>query len=238
MNTPRLLLNAVWITLIVTSLTSCFSNEDPGPLQEQEKEYSITDFDRLDASDALDLDVRQGSGFSIVVKGDRRNLDDLEVIRTGSTLRMRYIRGANRRHETKVTITMPTLEGVAFSGAVTADISGFTSDDDFEMTLSGASDADLRMTAGAMRINLSGASELEVYGVAPVLSAVVSGASDFRAFNLQAEEATVEASGASSIRVSASKKLVAKASGASDIRYRGNPQLNSSSSGASTIGAD
>jgi hypothetical protein len=238
MKTSKFLLHAVLFATLLTSLSSCFNNEDPGPLQNQEKEYSLADFNRLDVGDAMEVNVQQGSTFSVKVNGDRRNLDDLNVSKNGSTLRIRYRNDVNRKHETTVWITMPSLSGVAFSGSTEAFISGFTSEEDFDITLSGASDAELEMNAPLMKINLSGASELDIQGTAPALRALVSGASDFRAFDLETDEATVEASGASSIRVFASKKLKATASGASDIRYRGNPTLASSSSGASSISAD
>src|ERR1044071_8226112 len=54
MKTSKILLLATLFGMIALMLTSCFNNEDPGPLQEQTKEYSILDFERLEIGDAMD----------------------------------------------------------------------------------------------------------------------------------------------------------------------------------------
>jgi hypothetical protein len=203
------------------ALTSCTENADPGPIQEQEKDYTITDFDRLEMTAALNVTVVEGSEYSVKVRGDRRDIDDLEVNMTGSKLRMSFKtpgHGYNRQYTTFVMITMPSLNGVSYSGAVTSNISGFSSD-------------------AGLDVNLSGASKLNISGTVVDLQAVASGASELNAFDLQTSTATVEASGASKIKVQTTQKLNANASGASEIKYRGTPELHVSVSGASEVGA-
>lgn len=237
----KTLLNATLIALMIFSLSSCFENEDPGPLQEQELEYSILDFNRLEIGDAMNVTVEQGAIFEVKVNGDRRNLDDLDVGKIGNTLRMSYknsSRSSHRQYTTYVNITMPFLEGAIFSGAVTSKVTGFTSDGSFDLTISGASSSQVAIEAAAIKLNLSGASELNLSGLASDLDAIVSGASHLRAFDFEVETATVEASGASKVKVFVHQVLNADASGASQITYRGTPTLKSSTSGASTIGAD
>jgi hypothetical protein len=141
MKTSKILSLAALFGIASLMLTSCFENEDPGPLQEQTKEYSVLDFERLEIGDAMDVTVTQGTMCSVVVNGDRRNIDDLEVRKIGNTLKMSYMTGRsrNRQYTTYVTISMPTLRGVLFSGAVNSKVSGFETDGDVDITLSGAS---------------------------------------------------------------------------------------------------
>jgi hypothetical protein len=238
MKTSKSLLPATLFGIIALLLTSCLGNEDPGPLQAQTKEYSVLDFERLEIGDAMDVTVTQGTMFSVVVNGDRRNIDDLEVSKIGNTLKMNYAssrRSENRQYTTYVTITMPSLKGVLFSGAVNSKISGFEMEGDLDITLSGASRLQADVDATSIKVNLSGASELNVSGAASDLQAIVSGASDLRGFDLEITTATVDASGASKVKVSPSQKLNATASGASQIAYRGNPTVSSTASGASSI---
>jgi hypothetical protein len=207
---------------IAIALTSCWENADPGPLQAGEKSYAFVDFDRLEMGNALNVTVEQGSTYSINVTGDRRDIEDLVVDNINGKLRMTFKtpgHGYNRQYTTYVKIRMPLLTGVSFSGAVTSNITGFT-------------------TAGDLNVDLSGASKLNVSGSTTNLQAVVSGASDLDAFNLETSTATVDASGASKIKVLVTQQLKANASGASDIRYRGTPTVTISVSGASAIGAD
>jgi hypothetical protein len=240
MKTSKHLLLAVLLAIAVFAIASC-ANEDPGPLQEQTKEYSILDFERLEIGDALDVTVTQGNMFSVSVSGDRRNIDDLEVNVVGNTLKMNYKKGShndNRQYTTYVTIMMPALKGVLFSGAVNSKLSGFESEGNFDVTVSGASSLQADVDAASIKVGLSGASQLNLSGTTSDLQAIVSGASELRAFGLGTTTATVDASGASKVEVLATQLLNATASGASDVRYKGNPTVNGSSSGASTIGAD
>jgi hypothetical protein len=239
MKTSKFLLNSLFV-LMTIALASCFDNEDPGPMQEHEEEFSILDFNRLEMGDALVVTVEQGNIFSVKAQGDRRNIDDLEVAKVGNTLRIRFANSnrINRQYTTYITISMPSLEGVSFSGATKSTVTGFAVEGEFDMNLSGASKSQLDIEAESFKVNVSGASELNVSGITSLLDATVSGASYLRAYDLDAETATVEASGASNIKVLVTKQLTAKASGASDIRYRGAPTVNSSVSGASSIGAD
>ncbi len=225
---------------IATSLTSCLETEDLGPMQPDQKEIAVVDFDRLEMGDGFNVTVVRGDLFSVKVSGDRRNLDDLEFFKVGTTLRARFTQNihANRQYTTYVTITMPILKGATFLGAITSSVSGFDTTGAFDLTLSGASHAQLQLNAEQVELNLSGASVLSMIGKASSLRALVSGASEMGSYSFEADQATVDASGASRVRVYAKSLLNATASGASEIRYRGNPMVKSSSSGASTIGAD
>ena len=222
-------------------VSSCFNEEDPGPLQSQEKDYSVLDFDRLEIGDALHVTVEQATLFGVNIRGDRRNIDDLEVRRVGNTLKINFREAKRpdyRQYSTYVTISMPVIHGATFSGAVASKISGFNGDEDIDLLLSGASKCQADVEAAQLKVGLSGASELNISGTASRLDAVVSGASEFRGFDLEVAHAMVDASGASKISVMATEQLKASASGASDIRYRGTPVVNVSSSGASSITQD
>lgn len=201
-------------------LTSCI-NEDPGALQQQEKQYPVNSFETVEVSDALDVTIRQGSEYSVMANGDRRNIEDLQVITNGNSLKInfgKFDRTGSRHHTTYITITTPMLSGIVLSGAVKSNIYGYQFD--------------------RVDVTLSGASRLDISGVASDLRARVSGASELNGFDLSTSAATIDASGASKVQVSAVNKLDATASGASKVRYRGNPSVRVFSSGASSIGQD
>lgn len=214
---------------------SCDYSEDPGPLQEIEKEFNETDFDRLEIGDALHIDVEQGNFFEISVRGDRRNVNDLEVFKEGSTLIVRFDEWENRRHETYVTITMPSINAANFSGASNSRISGFDEVSKFDLYLSGASVSQVDMVANEFKTVLSGASVLNLRGSASTLSAEISGASVLKGFNFPVVSADVLATGASHGSLTVADHLHAVASGASSVTYRGNPTVTSDVSGSSSV---
>lgn len=219
-------------------LMSCSETEDPGPLQEVEKEFSVSDFDRLEIGDALHIDVEQGNYFEVSVRGDRRNVDDLRVKTKGSTLVVKFDENRNRRHDTYITITMPEIVSANFSGATDSRISGFYDLASFEFYLSGGSVSQLDITATDLQVVLSGASKLTARGEGETLDANLSGASSLRVYNYPVANAEVNASGASDGFVTVGAELHAIASGASVVRYRGNPSVTTEISGASKVEQD
>lgn len=222
------------LIIILFAITSCNYSEDPGPIQYNEQVYTVSDFNRLDIGDAMHVTVVKGAFYEINAKGDRRNLDDLEVSKMGNTLVTRFTKNRNRRHTTYITISMPELVGANFYGATTATIGGFDTNE-FSINLSGASYAQVDIGAVITQANLSGASNLTLSGSSEKVISDVSGASLLKAYSLNAQDFMVTASGASHAYVKASKTLIAEASGASSILYRGDAVVTSKASGGSTI---
>lgn len=198
-------------------------------------EFNETDFDRLEIGDALHIDVEQGNFFEISVRGDRRNVNDLEVFKEGSTLIVRFDEQENRRYDTYVTITMPSIAAANFSGASSSRISGFDDLTKFDFYLSGASVSQIDIVANEFDAVISGASVLNARGSASSFDVEVSGASVLKAFNLPVVTADVLATGASHASLTVADKLNAVASGASSVTYRGNPTVTSDVSGSSAV---
>lgn len=234
MLTFRKTIAAILCLFLIFNLLSC-ETEDPGPVQRTEKEFSIIDFERLEIGSALDVHVEQASTYSIEVRGDRRNIDDLEVYKSGSTLVIKFDDSSNRTHETYITITMPRLEGANFSGASSSKVAGFESDEELDLYVSGASVCQL--SAGYREVNLflSGASSVLMSGLGDEINADVSGASVLTAFDYPVREADVHISGGSSSKLTVTDELQAVASGASSLIYRGNPSVTSTTSGGSAV---
>jgi hypothetical protein len=218
-------------------LTSCLE-EDPGPRQSDSRIFAVVDFDHIEAGDALNVTIKQGNTFSIQADGDRRNLDDLMVYKNGNTLVLRFNHYEKRQYTTYVNITLPALLGVDFSSAVNAHVSGFTGVSQFDLSLSGASLAQLDIEASKLNFLLSGASQLRLSGKGESLSGTISGASLLYAFEYPSTQAKLIASGASNGKVNVSQHLEVNASGASLIVYRGAPQLEIESSGESVVKAE
>jgi hypothetical protein len=222
------------IIAFVLGLSACI-REDIGPYQPGEQTYALTGFDRLNMGSAFAITVQSGPTFSIVAEGDRRNLDDLTVYTRNGTLFAEYRNNRSRKHQTSFTITMPALRAVSFSGASQSTITGFVSENDMAINLSGASRCQFTGEARQLLVDLSGASRLETTGRGALLSAELSGASTLQAFPYLVSEAIIDASGASKANVSVSNTLTVDASGASSIRYRGAPTVRQKVSGASSV---
>jgi Putative auto-transporter adhesin, head GIN domain len=235
---PVTILKTALAVTIFSILTSC-CEEDPGPMQETRKEYALVDFDRLEMGSAFNIEVEQANAFSVKVKGDRRNIDDLNVYKNGSTLVVEFDDDdANRHHDTYIYITMPSLKGVNFSGASVSKIRGFESDEDLDFSLSGASISQLDANYREVELVVSGASSLVMFGSGDQFHAEISGASTIKTFDYPVREAMIDISGASEGKVAVTEQLEVTAGGASSVLYRGNPSVVSNISGASTVQKD
>ena len=234
------------VSLLMVSVTGCFINLDPnGSLltsgDEIERTYTATDlgtFDRLNMGSAYRITVVPGNTPSMTVKGDRDDVNDLELNTRTNTLNVRYNKNRIRRYTLTIRITMPTLRGVVFSGASKSDVSGFRNLNDLSIDLSGASKANFDVQANRVDLDLSGASKIDFRGSGNNLRADVSGASELDGFDYAFVDATLDVSGASHAYVNASNSLNVTASGASKVRYRGNPSVKQNVSGASKVERD
>lgn len=223
------------VALLIGVAGCSLKREDVGPYQADQQTYSFTNFDRLDMGSAFIITVQQGTTFNVTVEGDRRNLDDLQVYTRNGTLMAQYRVNRNRKYTTTFLITMPTLRGVAFSGASRSTVTGFTNLNNLDIHLSGASEGQFTVQAARTNLNLSGASSLRLNGNGTGLSADLSGASLLQAFSYPVGEANLEASGASKASVSVANSLDVDATGASSVRYRGTPAVRQRLSGASSV---
>ncbi|GAB3902781.1 head GIN domain-containing protein [Larkinella knui] len=236
------------LTALFPFLSSC-NREDVGPLQEGEKAFLITGFDRLEMGSGFEVTVEAGPGFKIMAKGDQRNLDDLNLVVRNGTLLADYRTNKNRKYSTAFTITMPTLRGASFSGGVHANVHGFSSLPDLDIELSGGSHGTWEVIATRTNAVVSGGSKLQlteskatandddsINGFIDHLRIDASGGSHVEAFDYAANEVNVKASGASHAEITVNKSLTAEASGASKIRYKGNPaNVNQNATGGSKV---
>jgi hypothetical protein len=201
------------------------------------REMDFSGFKRLDISSAFVADVTQADTYSVVITVDDNLVDHLDVSKRGDTL---YVGRDNvsllGQATLRAKITMPTLEGLQASGASKVTATGFRSTAPLDLDVSGASSFDGEINSGDVHIRASGASSVTLDGSGGNGDIGVSGASRARLEGFAVQDATVEASGASSATVNVAGRLNAEASGASTILYVGNPQLGRiDQSGASSV---
>ncbi|WP_460670135.1 head GIN domain-containing protein [Larkinella ripae] len=229
---------SAFLIFALVALSSC-DFERVGPYEEDERSYGLTNFDRLDMGSAFTVIVEEGGTFSVEARGNRRDLDDLDIYTRNGTLYAKYRNNLrSRRYDMNITITMPTLRAVDFSGASRSEVVGFQGLRELDIKLSGASRSTFDVDADRTNLDLSGASDLDLKGASGWLYGDLSGASRLEAYEYAVAEAELDLSGASTARVRVTKRLDVNASGASSVRYRGAPELKSRLSGSSTVRQD
>jgi len=200
---------------------------------------NFTDFSTIAATQACRVHVVPDTAYSVRVTCDDNLLPNLEVRRNGAGSVLIGLAQGNNYHGItfNAEVHMPVLVGLDLSGASEARVdSGFTSTQPLDVTLSGASLADIKgLSCTAVNADLSGASFLSIGGTTTSETVTVSGVSTANLLSCAAARATVIVSGASEAWIHASQ-ISLSASGASTLYYAGNPLIQTNNlSGASQL---
>jgi hypothetical protein len=201
------------------------------------EEYAFADFTRVEISTAFEFEIQQSSSYNISVTADDNVMDYVEVSKVGQTLKIGLGTVTWLGPKTlRASVTMPQLNGLTVSGASHGDIYDFTSTEDVDITVSGASRVNGDITAGNVEFDISGASTIQLEGSANDMVAGVSGASRLNLGSFTVNNADVSLSGASSGTINLNGRLDAGLSGVSRLSYIGEPTMGTiNTSGASTL---
>ena len=232
------------VTAVLVALSASLSacgwlvvERDAGPVVT--KEFSLSDFNAIDAGSAFTLTVTKSDNFSVKVTARENVFKNLNVSKTGRTLKI----GTQGLHVTfgsgrplEAAITMPELVGLEISGATSSTVRGFDSKADMNTIVSGASSLDLDASTGAFSCRTSGSSRVTVALKSSSVKIEQSGASS-AIVDIETEDFEYSSAGSSGAKgtVSATKTIV-DLSGASDLQITGSggnlKMTESGSSGA------
>ena len=136
----------------------------------------------------------------------------------------------------RIYLSTPLLKSVKASGAVDFLVADIMKANQLSLTFTGASDFTGKLDCKELKLVFTGASDMESMGNAVSIDADFTGASKMSAAALKTVHANLNATGASTLRISVSGDLKANATGASTITYYGNPSpINTRATGASSI---
>ncbi len=224
------------IGMIAAIPTTTFAKRDiRGNGNVKKETRTVSSFDAIDVSSAFDIYLTQGNNESLEIEADDNLLDVIITEVRGGVLKI-YVKENIRNSKTmKAYISFKMLSSIELSGA--CDLIGQNNFkfDNLDIEVSGASDIEMNMTAAKVYLDLSGASDIEFAGSANTMVIDASGATDLHALDFEVKECSIDASGASTIRVFVTEDLSVDASGASTVRYKGKPGIQMDVSGASSI---
>lgn len=200
-------------------------------------EYSFENFTKVDVSYAIEATILPSDTFFVILSVDDNIVKYLDVYKSGDWLVIELDDDKNYNNlHLFAEIHMPVIREVKASGASEIEMTGFSSSEDFDMDLSGASIFSGYIEADDCRFELSGASVINLSGSCNDLELEASGASVLHTGNFVCYSGNFHLSGASDATVNVTDFLSATLSGASVLRYYGDPEIeNLNISGASVI---
>ncbi len=222
----------------------------------------VPSFTSIRVSNAIELYISQSNKTEVAVSAKSDEYRDkiiTEVVGGTLIIRMaennKWWKWNEDDYKTKAYVSVKELYSLTGSGATNIKIINELSVEKLKINLSGASDLKGEIKAGTLLTDLtgassikatiranafstkgSGASSFEVTGAGDDLIVDVSGACSVKMYDYAVKGASVEASGASSVKVNVSDMLKVHASGASSIDYKGTASIKEMhSSGASSV---
>jgi len=221
------------------------------------QEFTFSDFKQVDVGSAFEVEITQADSYRVSITADDNLFEHIQVAKEGGTLKIGLKTITNFGSATlKAEITMPQLQGLELSGATRGTVSGFSSTENLDIEVSGASSLDMAemsasdvkfdvsgaskvagdITAGDVDFDVSGASSVQLEGSAGDMVVEAGGASRVKLAGFTVNNADVSLGGASNGTVNLSGRLDADLSGASKLEYMGEPTMGTiNTSGASTL---
>lgn len=201
---------------------------------------TIGSFHAIRVSNAIDLFLSQSDEEALAVSAIKPEFRDrIKTVVEEGVLKISYDDDGKwwkGNKKLRVYVSFKTLDKLTATGASDVVVDGTLKADKLALSMGGASDFKGTIEANSLDVNLSGASDAVVLGKVSQLTVDANGASDFKGYDLQADNCSVEASGASDIKITVNKELNARASGASGVHYKGEGVIRDlKTSGASNV---
>ena len=184
---------------------------------------NVKSFSAISVGEAIDVEVTAGSSEKVEVEVDGTNPDNVVTEVFGDRLKIRMRQGNWRNVSVRVYVTYKTLEEIDVSSAADLTSKGPIKSDKLEIEVSSAGDVDVEVEVDELEVRVSSAGDLTIKGKAREQYVKVSSSGDYDGYDLESEDAEVDASSSGDARVFVTKELEADASSSGSVYYRGNP---------------
>lgn len=211
---------------------------EPWDISGYQKAIEIEDFTDIEINSPLNVKIKKGDRYSVIVNGRKSDVDNIVFDKTGQVLSIDYkgkmIKSDKIRDEIKVYMIVPHLVDLEFGGASKVYIDGFK-EDYMDIHLTGAAYLDINAEVTSLVAKIEGASKLDMRGQGDRLEVSVLGASKFNGFDFNVSELQIETHSASTAHVFAENLLQIKTQGASSVVYKGDAKVEIEKSGTSSV---
>ncbi len=233
-------LNWIFLLLIGTSiaLTSCegdglFNDCPKGDIET--RTLDVTGFTGVELDIAGDVEITQGSEFSVVAEGHQGILDLLKLEVENDVWVIDLEENCNGNYELTIRITMPAIQSLKIDGS--GNIRGQNTFDgaDIDLDIDGSGDINLDLNATQVVAEIDGSGNIILEGSSDTFELEIDGSGDFGNFDFEANHATIKIDGSGDARITAIDALKVTINGSGDVRYKGNPTLDVKINGSGDV---
>jgi len=224
------------LLLTVFMFNACNTDCEEGSGKQITENRNLTDFEKIEISGAIKLEIIQDSSLGMQIIADDNILPELKTTVSGGVLEIGLEGNYCNTGEIRIILHSKSLKAIAVSGASEIISNTLISSNEFELALSGSSEISLILNTGNLVTKSSGSSTINLVGQARKHDVDMSGSTELNAFDFVVNEYILESSGASNCKINALTSLSTNTSGTSEIVYKGNPKyIKSDKSGVATI---
>jgi hypothetical protein len=213
------------------------SNIGPGERGDgnvQSEDRVVSNFNKIEVSNGIDLYLTQGTEESLVVQADSNLLEFIKTEVSGGTLRVFTEKNIHSAASRKVKLTFKNLEALTANSGSDVLSNSLLELEDLKVSASSGADVDVELNAQNVIARSSSGSDIYLSGTAQSIDAEASSGSSVKATKLKAENGSADSSSGADVSINVSGKLTASASSGGDVTYYGNPKVidkNKSSGG-------
>ncbi len=215
-------------------------NED---FYENSTRRDYKNFQRLNVQGPFRVIIEQDDRYRVAIEGDPDDMDDVEFDQNGDELEIHWRRkffqwkdwNWDEGNRVTIRITMPAVEELNFSGATDFEIRNFDNVGDLDINVSAGARGEADVESQALKVAVNSAGQLSLRGNTKELEVDASSAAKLSAFDLEADDAEVNANSGASIEVNASRQLEANANSGGRIRYRGDARVQGRANSGGSI---
>lgn len=198
-----------------------------------ENRSSNESFNKISASQGLDVYLTQGNEESIIVEADENLLDIIKTEVKGNELRIYSKNNIGYAASKKITVTFKDISSIESTSGSDIRSTHTIKVDNLELNTSSGSDMNLSVETNQLNCYSSSGSDLRLSGSTEKLFAKSSSGSNIKASDLISQSSQVKATSGSDITVNTSKELTASANSGGDVKYYGNPVIVNKNGGPS-----
>ncbi len=211
----------ILVAILFVNITVAQKIRGKGEIVKQERKPGV--FHSVKIGGAQDAVLMQGNDYAIVIETNENLHEHIKVVIEDSILHIEY-KDIRYYDKLKLYITTPGYRSIRVSGASDVVNTDTLTGQYLKVSASGASDIILMVNYDRIVSRASGSSDITLKGKSGFHKVTATGASDVIAKQMKTDSTVINASGASTCFVDASKSLTYKASGASTVKYVGEPE--------------
>lgn len=185
-------------------------------------------YDAISCSGSFDYVLIAGSEGKITLEGEENLLPYIITEVKGNKLIVKQKDKANLNTSLnktiKITIPFKDISSVSLAGSGDLWNEDVISSNNFEASLAGSGDVNLKIESQSVVSSLAGSGDLTLMGTTDSLEASVSGSGDFDGSKLESNNTDISVTGSGDADVVSNKFLKARITGSGDIEYKGNPE--------------